>query len=473
MDSVVESFEVIAEQVAVLSKAADEVSHRELIDLLSRLTTLARALPALEHQILARLTDETEPFRLGEKSWKKVLTTALRVSGAAAERRLKRAAMLGPRRSMSGEPLAPVWESTAAAQARGLLDEEHVAVIAKFHKKLPAHVDVATRAEADRHLADVAVGLDPENLDAAAAMLLVMIDPDGVPPSEAEIARKCGITVGKQRADGTATISGTLSPEALAIWQAIFAKEAAPGANLPDQDREPEQPSAGPPEHDQAADDAGSDETPAGTPDPAPHRDLRSQAQRNHDAFVALGRRVLESGELGSHNGLPVTVIVSTTLRELERGAGVAVTGGGSVLPMRDLIRMAAKAHHYLYVFDQHTGQSLYLGRARRLANAAQRIVLHARDRGCTRPGCTVPGYRCQVHHRNPWSEGGLTDIDDLTLACPCDHRMLDCTDWRTVKNAKNQTEWIPPPDLDKGRHRTNGYHHPERYLLPEEDDDP
>ncbi|MDA2894885.1 HNH endonuclease, partial [Mycolicibacterium sp. BiH015] len=32
--------------------------------------------------------------------------------------------------------------------------------------------------------------------------------------------------------------------------------------------------------------------------------------------------------------------------------------------------------------------------------------------------------------------------------------------------------EWLPPPDLDTGQHRTNGYHHPERYLLPPEDDD-
>ena len=49
---------------------------------------------------------------------------------------------------------------------------------------------------------------------------------------------------------------------------------------------------------------------------------------------------------------------------------------------------------------------------------------------------------------------------------------MLDNTGWRTRKNKKNQTEWLPPPDLDTGQHRINGYHHPERYLLPEDDDD-
>ncbi|PRC41607.1 hypothetical protein C6A85_000000114760 [Mycobacterium sp. ITM-2017-0098] len=46
---------------------------------------------------------------------------------------------------------------------------------------------------------------------------------------------------------------------------------------------------------------------------------------------------------------------------------------------------------------------------------------------------------------------------------------------------AKACDEWIPPPDLDwghhplagDGQHRVNGYHHPERYLLPEDDGGP
>jgi hypothetical protein len=32
--------------------------------------------------------------------------------------------------------------------------------------------------------------------------------------------------------------------------------------------------------------------------------------------------------------------------------------------------------------------------------------------------------------------------------------------------------EWIPPPHLDSGQSRVNDYHHPENYLLPNEDDD-
>jgi hypothetical protein len=142
--------------------------------------------------------------------------------------------------------------------------------------------------------------------------------------------------------------------------------------------------------------------------------------KRNHDALKAMGRSVLASGELGQHNGLPCTIIVSTTLQELKSAAGVAVTGGGTLVPMSDVIRLASNSHHYLVIYDKHTEEPLYLYRSKRLASAGQRIVLHAHDRGCTFPGCTVAGYGCQVHHAElDWAEGEQTNITDEALACP------------------------------------------------------
>ena len=126
------------------------------------------------------------------------------------------------------------------------------------------------------------------------------------------------------------------------------------------------------------------------------------------------------------HNGLPVTVIVSTTLQEISTGAAQVVTGGGTLLPMRDLIRMAGHAYHYLAVFDEHRSRPLYLARPRRIASADQRVILYAKDRGCTAAGCDVPGYWTDVHHTDHWSRGGLTDIEELTLACKADHRLAD-----------------------------------------------
>ncbi|WP_264035279.1 hypothetical protein, partial [Mycobacterium lacus] len=32
---------------------------------------------------------------------------------------------------------------------------------------------------------------------------------------------------------------------------------------------------------------------------------------------------------------------------------------------------------------------------------------------------------------------------------------------------------WIPPPHLDHGQPRTNSYHHPEKLLVDEDEDDP
>jgi Domain of unknown function (DUF222) len=187
----------------------------------------------------------------------------------------------------------------------------------------------------------------------------------------------------------------------------------------------------------------------------------------------AMGRSVLASGELGQHNGLPCTIVVSTTLKELESGCGQAVTAGGSLLPMSDVIRMASHAHHYLVIYKNHTKVPLYLGRTKRLASVGQRIVLYAKDRGCTRPGCSAPAYWSEVHHAaTDWADDGQTNIDDLTLACGPDNRLVEEGGWRTRKRKDGRTEWIPPPHLDSGQARVNDYHHPENYLLPDEDGD-
>jgi hypothetical protein len=128
---------------------------------------------------------------------------------------------------------------------------------------------------------------------------------------------------------------------------------------------------------------------------------------------------------------------------------------------------MATHAHHYLAVFDKHTEVPLYLGRSKRIASAGQRIVLHAKDRGCTHPGCTVPGYLCEAHHATKdWGKGGRTDITDLTLACPPHNRLVTEGGWTTRKRPDGRTEWIPPPRLEAGQPRVNDLHHPENMLI-------
>jgi hypothetical protein len=146
---------------------------------------------------------------------------------------------------------------------------------------------------------------------------------------------------------------------------------------------------------------------------------------------------------------------VPSTLQELEAGYGQAVTATGTLLPIPTVIKLASHAYHYLSVFDKHTGRALHLARTRRIASADQRIVLLARDRRWTRPGCTVPRAYWQVHHAvSDWAQDGQTNVDDLTLACPRDNRSVKPGGWKTRKRKDGRTEWIPPPHLDRRQSR-------------------
>ncbi len=104
---------------------------------------------------------------------------------------------------------------------------------------------------------------------------------------------------------------------------------------------------------------------------------------------------------------------------------------------MSDVIRLARHANHFLAIFDQGTAVALY--HTKRLASPGQRIVLYAKERGCSAPGCDVSGYYCEVHHCTPYATCGTTDVNDLTLACGAHHPLAE-KGWTTRKNTTGDT---------------------------------
>jgi len=82
-----------------------------------------------------------------------------------------------------------------------------------------------------------------------------------------------------------------------------------------------------------------------------------------------------------------------------------------------------------------------------------------------------VPGYYCEVHHCNPYATCHTTDVNDLTLACGPNHKLAE-QGWTTRKRADGVTEWIPPPHLDHGQPRVNLFHHPEKLLHDDGDEE-
>src|SRR5690625_53569 len=434
------------------------LSSEELVAVLQRREALARRAPVVDHQILARLATEGDVGVLGACSLPKALAERMHISAAEARRRIEAAAELGPRTTLTGEALAPVLPRLADAQAAGHLGSEHVTIARKAMHKIPAATPTADRERAEHDLAQLATQFGPETFQRLADHLVAVLNGDGEEPTDRQRKAHRGLRLGRQGLDGMSTLSGKITPELRATLEPVLAKLAAPGmCNSAD-----EQPCV------------------CGTPSQEQiQRDDRRPDQRAHDALLAALRAVLACGDLGQLNGLPVTVIVSTTLAELQAAAdhapdteqhsatppsvdtpvtGKAHTAGGSLLPMADLLRMASHAYHYLAIFNGQ-GRALWLGRTKRLASADQRIVLHARDRGCTRPGCPASGYLSQAHHLQEWGNNGHTDVDDLALACAPDNRMATEQGWTTQLGQAGRVEWIPPAKLDRGQPRINPFH--------------
>ena len=445
-EEIVEAFDALeADLDRALELSFDALTTPERLVMLARCEVFRRRLPALEHPLINQISGQADATELGGKL-PSALADRLRITRAEASRRIHEAAELGDRKAITGEPLPPLLTATAAAQRDGRIGSAHVAVIRGFVHRLPDFVDLETRVKAEAQLAGLGGQHRPDELSRLADKLTDCLNPDGNFTDD-DRARRRAVTIGKQGIDGMSPITGYLTPEARATLDAVFAKLAAPGMCNPF-DREP---------------------VVDGTPSQdAIDGDTRSCAQRNHDALNAAGHALLACGGLGRHNGLPATIVVTTTLRELEAKAGRGITGGGALLPMSDVIRLASHAHHYLCIFDK--GKAIALYHTKRLASPGQRIVLYAKDRGCSHPGCDVAGYWCEAHHCTPYAQCHTTDVNDLTFGCGGHHPLAE-QGWTTRKNQRGDTEWIPPPHLDHGRPRTNTFHHPEKLLC--EDDVP
>jgi Domain of unknown function (DUF222) len=361
-EEIVEAFDALeADLDRALGLSFDALTTPERLVMLARCEVFRRRLPALEHPLINQISGQADATELGGKL-PSALADNLRITRAEASRRIHEAAELGDRKAITGEPLPPLLTATAAAQRDGRIGSAHVAVIRGFVHRLPDFVDAETRHKAEAQLAGLGGQHRPDELGRLADKLTDCLNPDGN-FADGDRARRRGVTIGKQGIDGMSPITGYLTPEARATLDAIFAKLAAPGMCNPF-DQEP---------------------VVDGTPSQdAIDGDTRSCAQRNHDALNAAGRALLASGCLGQHNGLPASIIVTTTLRELEAKAGRGLTGGGALLPMSDVIRLASHAHHYLCIFDK--GKAIGLYHTKRLASPGQRIVLYAKESMATTP---------------------------------------------------------------------------------------
>ena len=365
----------------------------ELLAIQSERELRARADEVIGHRIQAALMDRATAHEIGGKSWVDVLATRMRISRAEAARRVAAAQVLGPRHAIGGEVLEPVLPACAAALADGSICAAHIKVVRATLKTASGRMSGTELADLEVSLVAAATTITPETLEIAAARVLYKLNQDGGGP---DIARhKRGITLGAQDADGLVRITGWVDAELAAYLGTVQEVWGRPGINNPDDVEPTLNPDPNPledegegqpvpagaegasdaeavPEQEEGLTDTEDPTGPRPAEDPDPNHptdfgaladlaagDTRTRAQRLHDAFKAVLRDALMAKNLGQHNGIPVTIVVSTTLAELEAGAGIAVTGTGTLMPMPDLIRLAEQAYHYLVVYRKHTAEPL------------------------------------------------------------------------------------------------------------------
>ncbi len=428
---------------AVRATSSGLLGNTFRVEVAERLEIQERTNRGLMYRFFGEIADPPdEPGSIAAS--RSALWQRLRITPQEITRRFKLAARIRPRRSLTGPPVDPELPELAAAVEAGAVGDDHVRAICRAVDVLPACVSPTDVAAAERTLVDHARAVDAGIVVKLGQRIGDYLNPDGL-FSDEDRARRRGLHLGAQGPDGMSRLTGLLDPEARAYFEAVDAA-VRPGRHQPD--------GAGPGE-----------------------RDDRSPAQRCHDALKLGLRTAIASGGLGVHRGHPVTVIITTTLAELDQAAHAAVdaavpmpaparTGGGSRLPMRDLISMAANAIHYLAVFENHSERPLYLGRQKRIATQDQRLICYARDRGCTRPHCLVPGYYCEVHHADDWGRGGRTDADMLYFGCGGDHGMASRGELRTVVLRNGRLGWTDgsgPPEI-------NHAHHPDELLRGDPD---
>jgi len=460
--------------VAVLRDTATALLRADLTaptdtDFLTALADLERVTRQLSTAMTSRMIIETRSRsiteRTGFNATTRFLKGFLRLSGADAHRRVHDAQNYGPRPTVTGESL-PSWHPhVTAGQDAGDIGVEHTQKISQVMRKIPHRVLPDKREEAELILANIARTAAPEDVTTVGDRILGHLDPDGKITDDHDRARRRSLRLSRQDADLMSTLTGSLDPATRALLDTVLSKWAAPGYNNPDDELSPR----------------GSLDTP--NVDPAllaecAGRDGRTQEMRNHDALNALLRWVIAAGNLGEHNGLPVHVIVTMTLQQLEQETGLASTATGGVIPVEDVLRMAQVRHNYLTLLDLD-GRPLFFARSIRNGSRDQRMALFACEGGCTGPSCGTPAAGSQVHHRErDWACGGRTDITDLTLLCPSHNGAADTNDgvhipkgWYSRIGAEGtvnagRTEWIPPASVDPLRRAVVNNRHRPAWLL-------
>ena len=296
--------------------------------------------------------------------------------------------------------------ATEAALAAGEVSAEHASVIAQTTRHLPDRLDDAQRAAVEARLVDQARRLDPaalrkkarQALNAAESQTEADRHHDHVLREEEDAAWAKTRLVLHDNADGTLTGHFTVPTLAGSILRKVIQQLASPRRARP-----------------------GATDAQAG---PTRERDGSLECDWPHRyglAFVELLEH-LPTDRL--HHKTAATIVIQLQHDQLLadlRGAGLDT---GEEISAGQARRLACNAGILPAVLGG-ASLPLNLGRQQRFFSEPQRVALGTRHDTCAADGCDRPYAWCDLHHQDPWSHGGHTDLDKAIPLCGFHHRRI------------------------------------------------
>ena len=176
---------------------------------------------------------------------------------------------------------------------------------------------------------------------------------------------------------------------------------------------------------------------------------------------------------------MSTTVIVTLTAEQAQTGVGLARTGHGASVPVRDVLANIGDARIFPVVLDNdppttgppdspgRSARRLFpdvkpiaaYGTAHRIFTDGQRLAMIARDQGCSFPGCTVGPQWTEAHHITEWQISRRTSVNDGTLLCGWHHREFEKLGWQATM-INGIPHFIPPWWLDHDQRPRNATPH-------------
>jgi Domain of unknown function (DUF222) len=254
-------------------------------------------------------------------------------------------------------------------------------------------------------LVESALKLDPGELWMVCKHLKLCLDPDGS-LRDWERQERAQYLEAARTFDGMLHLQGLLAPEGAAVVTAAL--DAAMG--------------------------------------PRPKDDKRGVPERRAEALVDLAQKVLEGGELPSHDGERphLDVLVDYSTLRGEPGNAAILDQNGQPVPGRTAERIACDCVLTPIVMGAR-GDVLRIGRKQRLFTPKQSLAMAIRDRHCAFPPCDRDLRWCGNHHLVHWLHGGATDVENGAKLCRRHHTMCHEGGWRLWRDEAGEYHADPP----------------------------